>query len=186
MRIVETKVYDSNTGELLSERTNYGNVNGDGWLIVYRKAFAFLATHCDSAVTFKVFCLLCSRIETYDSSGVVCSRRWLMEKLNVSRKSVYSALEWLKKTGLIVETVNDGCSEFLVNPEFVTIGKNRSARALRFKELTNDDYVRRMCKIYGFPYPLPDGFDLPKEIAAADNDSLQVVSAGDTDLIRIE
>lgn len=169
MRVVETRILDANTGEIVSERTTYGNNNGSGWVIHYLKLSEVLARRCDSAVTFRVLHLLISRLNSYSSDeGIVCSRKWIQDSLNVSRKSVYNALQWLAANDIFVESVNDGCTEFFPNPEFITIGKNKRAREKRYKAIKSENYIRSQCLEHGLPYPLPNCLSLDDALELLD------------------
>ena len=65
--------------------------------------------------------------------GYSCSKTYLQEKLGISRKSVYNALKWLKEKFIIHEGRVDGQLEFMVNPEYVTIGINKKKRQKEWK-----------------------------------------------------
>ena len=52
----------------------------------------------------------------------------MREVLRVNRKTIYEALKWLEDNFLVVENRFDGQTEFMVNPEYITIGSDKSAR----------------------------------------------------------
>lgn len=186
MRVVKTEVLNSDTGEIISEKVTYGVNNGGGWVICYRKASEELASRCDSAITFRVFHLLVSRLDSYEVSGVVCTRRWLMETLHVSRKSIYTALQWLIANDFIIETERDGCSEFFFNPSKVTIGRDKSSREKRWRELKDLQAVRDKCLELGIPFPLPRGLTLDEIlIARSQAESLTPIEFDDGDLVIV-
>lgn len=183
MRVVKTEVLDSTTGELIAEKTSYGVNNGGGWIICYRKGAEILARRCDSAITFRVFHLLISRLDSYSAEGVVCSRKWLQDTLNVSRKSVYNALQWLIANDFLVETTRDGFSEFYFNPSYVTIGKNKSEREKRWLELKNEYAIKELCRVHGFPFPLPAGKTIEK-LLEEKYSAAGVLNSNDFELVR--
>lgn len=160
MRVVKTEVTDKDTGEIITTKTTYGTNNGSGWVVSYRKGSELLARKCDSLVTFKVYHLLISRLSNFETGGVVCSRKWLQEELGVSRKSIYNALQWLFANNFLVESEQDGFTEFYFNPEYVTIGKKKTERTRRWRELKEQNFIREQCKIHGLPFPLPRGVSL--------------------------
>lgn len=183
MRVVKTEVLDSTTGELIAEKTSYGVNNGGGWVICYRVGAEILARRCDSAVTFRVFHLLISRLDNYSTEGVVCSRKWLQDTLGVSRKSIYNALQWLIANDFLVETTCDGFSEFYFNPSYVTIGKNKTGREKRWAELKDEYATKVMCKVHGLPYPLPVGKTIEK-LLEEKYSAAGVLNSGDLELVQ--
>lgn len=183
MRVVKTEVLDSATGELIAEKTSYGVNNGGGWVICYRTGAEILARRCDSAVTFRVFHLLVSRLDSYSTEGVVCSRKWLQDTLNVSRKSIYNALQWLITNDFLVETTRDGFSEFYFNPSYVTIGKNKTGREKRWSELKDEYAIKELCRVHGLPFPLPAGKTIEK-LLAEKYSAVGALSSDDLELVR--
>lgn len=184
MRVVKTEVIDNDTGEIIAQKTTYGTNNGGGWVICYRKGSEILASRCDSSVTFRVFHLLISRLNSFEAEGAVCSRKWLQEKLGVSRKSIYNALRWLSANDFIVEAEHDGFSEFFFNPEFVTVGKKKTDREKRWCELKTLAFTREQCKIHGLPFPLPHGVTLEKALEQKYSfEKTDKVSIGDVNIL---
>ena len=183
MRVVKTEILDSTTGELIAEKTSYGVNNGGGWVICYRVGAEILARRCDSAVTFRVFHLLVSRLDSYSTEGVVCSRKWLQDTLNVSRKSIYNALQWLIANDFLVETTRDGFSEFYFNPSYVTIGKDKTGREKRWAELKVECATKELCRVHGLPFPLPTGKTVEKLLEEKYSTS-DVLNVGDLELVR--
>ena len=51
-----------------------------------------------------------------------------MAMLNIDRKTLYTALKYLEENVLVLETRIDGQSEFMVNPNYVTVGRDKKAR----------------------------------------------------------
>lgn len=166
MRVVKTEVLNSDTGEVVSEKISYGINNGSGWCIQHRKASEELALKCDSAITFRVYHLLVSMQENYGVSGVVCTKKFIQDKLGVSRKSVYTALEWLSDHDFLVEAQSGGCTEFFFNPSKLTIGRDKDSRVKHYKDLRKQARIRRRCKELGIPYPLPKNVELETLISA--------------------
>lgn len=166
MRVVKTEILNSDTGEVVSEKISYGINNGSGWCIQHRKASEELALKCDSAITFRVYHLLVSMQENYGVSGVVCTKKFIQDRLGVSRKSVYTALEWLSDHDFLVEAQSGGCTEFFFNPSKLTIGRDKDSRVKHYKDLRKQARIRRQCKEFGIPYPLPKNIALETLISA--------------------
>lgn len=160
MRAVETKIIDTNSGEIISEKITYGVNNGGGWVIQYRSASEELAVTCDSAITFKVFHLLLSLQENYGVSGVVCTKKFLQDKLCVSRKSIYSAVEWLCEHDFLVVNQKGGCTEYFFNPSKVTIGRDKDARLKHYRRLRRDMRIKKFCRDHNITVPIPPELNL--------------------------
>lgn len=60
--------------------------------------------------------------------GYRCSHKYLQQVLGLDRKSVYNAVAYLKEKFLLIETREDGTSEFMVNPNYITIGSDKKTR----------------------------------------------------------
>lgn len=156
MRVVKTEVYNSETGEVLSTRENYGVNNGTGWVVNYRAASLKIALECNSAVTFRVFHLLISMQENYEDKGVICTRKYIQDTLKISRKSVYNALSWLIQNDFLIETERVGCTEFLFNPSVVTIGREKDKRLRRWRALRDEFNKKESYRRYGYDAPIYD------------------------------
>lgn len=153
MRVVKTEVRDMETGELIHTRETYGTNNGNHWVIMYRSASDFMARHCVSAVTFRVFNLLVSLQENFEDRGVFCTRKWLQDTLNISRKSVYNALTWLIEKNILIVANTAGVTEFYFNPSFVTIGRDKARRMNRWRELRKAFVDDKIYEEYGYTSP---------------------------------
>lgn len=136
VQYVEVTKYDGN-GEIISEqRFKARNRNGSGYVLSYtEKMSEFIEKHSGGAVV-RIFVYLAHH-QQYGVDGVYgyrCSRKHLEQALGVDRKTVYSALTTLKGEFLVIETKVDGVSEFMVNPNYVTIGKDKASRVRVWNE----------------------------------------------------
>lgn len=123
-------VADKN-GEIISEKTRrVVRQNGSGFVLSYtEKMIDFIKKNSTPAV-IRVFLLLAHR-QGYGDNGMFgyrCSRKYLSEVLRITPKSVWSALDFLIDNFLVVENKFDGQTEFMVNPDYVTMGTNKQAR----------------------------------------------------------
>lgn len=128
---VQTIIYDSSTGEIQSDRTFTPiTKNGSGFVISYTaKMCDFIEKYSTGAVV-RLF-LYIAHHQNYGSDGVYgfrCSRSYLSKVLGLTPKTVYSALELLKDKFLVNELRINGSLEFMVNPDYVTIGSDRKDR----------------------------------------------------------
>lgn len=104
--------------------------NGSGFVISYtEKMIEFIEKH-EAASVVRMF-MYFAHNQQYGDGGIYgyrCARKHLEQILAVDRKTVYNALQTLKREFLVIETKSDGLSEFMVNPNYITIGKNKDAR----------------------------------------------------------
>ena len=126
----EVITYDSN-GEILSDvvRQPY-KPNGSGFVLSYTEKMCEFLEKTKQGATVRLF-LYIAHHQGYGNDGVFgyrCSHKFLHQVLNLDRKSVYNALAELKKDFLVNEIVVDGVSEFMVNPNYVTIGTDKKSR----------------------------------------------------------
>lgn len=127
---VEVARYDSN-GELISSNTFAAKrQNGSGFVISYTEKMSEFIAKTETPSVVRIFLYLAHN-QQYGTNGVFgfrCTRKHLEQALNITRKSVYSALMTLKNDFLVQETKIDGLSEFMVNPNYVTMGRDKQAR----------------------------------------------------------
>lgn len=147
---VEVARYDSN-GELISSNTfTAKHQNGSGFVISYTEKMSEFIEKNDVPSVVRIFLYLAHN-QQYGVNGVYgyrCTRKHLEQALNITRKSVYSALQKLKNDFLVQETKIDGLSEFMVNPNYVTMGRDKQARVrewnLRWERELKQQAARRL------------------------------------------
>lgn len=124
-----TTVIDKMTGEVLYDVTKLGrrSSNGRGWVIMYTEKVTNLLLKCPSYATFKVFTLLAMG-QQFEEKGMVTTKKAVQEKLEITKKTCIEAFKWLKENYIVNECKIDGHTEFMVNPNYVTVGRNRDKR----------------------------------------------------------
>ena len=125
--IKQTSIYDEGTGELVREVVTRGSPNGRGWVIVYTENVQELLLKCNSAATLKVFMFL-SVNQQFEERGFVTTKKAVQDKLGIDKKTCITAFNWLKENMVINEYRVNGCTEFMVNPRYVTVGRDKKAR----------------------------------------------------------
>lgn len=125
--IKQTSIYDEDTGELLREVVTKGSPNGRGWVMMYTDNVQELLLKCNSAATLKVFMLLAVN-QKFEERGYITTKQAVQEKLGITKKTCIEAFNWLKENMVINETRINGCTEFMVNPRYVTVGRDKKAR----------------------------------------------------------
>lgn len=125
--VKQTSIYDEGTGELIREVVTRGSPNGRGWVIVYTENVQELLLKCKSAATLKIFMYLAVN-QQFEERGFITTKAAVQEKLGIDKKTCICAFNWLKENMIINETRVNGCTEFMVNPRYVTVGRDKKAR----------------------------------------------------------
>lgn len=126
-RLTQIRTFDSETGELLSEKITSGSPNGKGFVMVYTDRTLDLISKCPSATTLKVFMLLAMN-QQYEERGYPTTKKAVQEKLHITKQTCLTAFKWLKENFIINEYKVDGVTEYMVNPAYVTVGRDKKKR----------------------------------------------------------
>ena len=129
-RYRQVTVTDKN-GDIISDVTRrVSRQNGSGFVISYTEKMIDFLKKVSTSATVRVFLLLAHR-QGYGDNGIYgyrCTRKYIGEVLGLTRKTVWSALDYLIDNFLVVENRFDGQTEFMVNPDYVTLGTNKQQR----------------------------------------------------------
>lgn len=123
----QTIVYDGDSGEVLSDTTRSGSGNGKGWVIMYTDKVNELVTKCKSAATLRIFMLLAAG-QQFEERGMVTTKKAVQEHLGIDKKTCIEGFKWLKDNMIINECKINGCTEFMVNPLYITVGRDKKKR----------------------------------------------------------
>ena len=121
----------STEGEIISESVyKPRSKNGSGFVISYTNKICEFLRKCSSASVVRLFMFVAHNQQwgQGDVWGYRCTRKHLSILLNLNRKTVYEAIEWLTVNEMIVETSEGHMREIMVNPLYITCGADRSAR----------------------------------------------------------
>lgn len=123
--------YDDN-GEVIADVTKKKSwQNGGGFVISYTEKMSEFLTKTSTGSVVRVFVYIAHH-QQYGVDGKTfgyrCSHKFLQQVLRLDKKTIYSALNVLKEEFLVNETKIDGQTEFMVNPNYVTIGTDKKAR----------------------------------------------------------
>lgn len=126
-RVIQTNVYQD--GALVSTKfAKAKGSNGKGWSIMYNDKVNELAMKCTSAATLRVFMLLATG-QQFDERGMITTKKAVQDKLGITKQTCLEAFKWLKQNFIINEyRTEGGYTEYMVNPEYVTIGKDKKKR----------------------------------------------------------
>lgn len=104
--------------------------NGSGFVLSYTEKMCEFLRKCSAGSHVRLFVYLAHN-QGYGDNGVFgyrCDRKVLMAMLGIDRKTLYRALQYLEENVLVLESKIDGQSEFMVNPNYVTVGRDKKAR----------------------------------------------------------
>lgn len=128
---VRTIKYDANGDVIVDSVRKNRSQNGGGFVISYTTKMCDFLLETRQGSTVRLFLYLAHN-QQYGTDGRTygyrCSHKYLQQVLQLDRKSVYNALSYLKEKFLVLESRVDGATEFMVNPNYVTIGTDKKAR----------------------------------------------------------
>ncbi len=123
----QTILYDGDSGEVLSDTTRAGSGNGKGWVIMYTDKINELVSKCTSGATLRVFMLLAAG-QQFEERGMITTKKAVQEHLKIDKSTCLEAFKWLKENMVINECKINGCTEFMVNPLYITVGRDKKKR----------------------------------------------------------
>ena len=59
---------------------------------------------------------------------MVTTKKAVQDKLGITKKTCIEAFKWLKQNFIINEYVVNGVTEYMVNPEYITVGRDKKRR----------------------------------------------------------
>ena len=135
--VKSVSVTDADTGEVIkSSETRQVSQNGSGFVISYTEKMCEFLQKVTQGSIVRLF-LYIAHHQNYGTDGIYgfrCTHRHLREALNMNRKTIYEGLQYLCDNYLIVENRFCGSPEFMVNPDYVTIGTDKKARQREWSE----------------------------------------------------
>lgn len=106
--------------------SQFESQNGDGWVIIYRESFEDFLLTAPDFTTAKIFGVLMTQQKF--EGGINTTKKAVADKIKVSYRSVIAGFNWLKENGYVKERKVNGQTEFLLNPDVTTCGKNKSKK----------------------------------------------------------
>lgn len=123
--------YDENGNVIADTVRKSRSQNGSGFVISYTAKMCDFVVKTTQGSIVRVFVYLAHNQQFGVDGrpfGCRCSHKFLQQLLGVDKKTIYNALKYLKDNFLVIETEESGQSEFMVNPDYVTIGTDKQAR----------------------------------------------------------
>ena len=158
----EVTLYDSDGQIIVSVFSRSRQRNGGGFVLSYtNKMSEFLeSTREGSYVRLFMYIAQHQQFGNDDTYGYRCSRRYLQKVMSLDRKTVYRALNYLKSNYLVHERVSNGVSEFMVNPQYITVGADKKARVREWNDRWQE--TNRTISLRRLPTPAPDPVAIEK------------------------
>lgn len=142
----QVRKFDMKTGEVLSDSLIYGSSNGGGWVIMYTDKVFKLLKECPSGATIRIFVFL-SMGQGFDNRGMSTTKKYVADQLGITKKTCLESFKWLKEHFIISETKINGQTEFMVNPDYVTVGRDKKARQAEWIRRWSGDTISIPAKI---------------------------------------
>lgn len=120
-KMTQITITDMGTGEVLTDKTIYGSRSKGGWIMVYQARGMELIANAPTPAVLKVFMYLAMG-QTFEG-GMKTTKAHVQEVLGLSKPTVINAFNWLKDNFIVHEWRVDGCAEFMINPQYVCVGK---------------------------------------------------------------
>ena len=118
-------IFNSETGEVIKNAVSSRSQNGDNWVIWYREALMTLTVDAP-LVAWKVLAALSSKQEF--EGGINTTKKAIADSVKISYDNVARGFKWLKENSYVKERKVNGQTQFLLNPNVTTCGKNRKAK----------------------------------------------------------
>lgn len=104
--------------------------NGSGWVISYTERMCDFLKKVTAGSCVRVF-LYIAHHQSYGHEGHYgfrCSHKHIQETLSLDKSTLWDALKYLKEHQLVNVSRIDGSVEFMVNPDYVTVGTDKKSR----------------------------------------------------------
>lgn len=144
----QTITYDSEGNILKRSAPHKISQNGSGFVISYTDKMLELLSSVTSPSALKIFLYIAHK-QGYGNPifGYRCTKKHLSEVLKIERTTVWDALNYLREKFLVLESVIDGQSEFMVNPSYITIGSDKKSRLREWSRRWEEHFKAKGGKI---------------------------------------
>lgn len=131
VKFVTTTLTDPN-GEVITQVTKvHKYANGSGFVISYTEKMCDFLIKVSTGSVVRVF-LYIAHHQNYGTDGRTfgyrCSHKYLQQVLRMDKSTLWDALKYLKDNYLVHVGKVEGYNEFMVNPDYVTIGQDKKGR----------------------------------------------------------
>lgn len=128
---MHTILTDKNGEVVVEHLKQIKSSNGGGFVISYTEKMCDFIASCKTGSVVRVFVYLAHH-QGYATDGETfgyrCSHKYLQTVLGIDRSTLWDALKYLKEKFLVHVAHINGQYEFMVNPNYVTIGRDKATR----------------------------------------------------------
>lgn len=127
-----TTTLTNREGEIITQVTKtHKYANGSGFVISYTEKMCDFLIKVSTGSVVRVF-LYIAHHQNYGTDGKTfgyrCSHKYLQQVLRMDKSTLWDALKYLKDNYLVHVGKVEGYNEFMVNPDYVTIGQDKKGR----------------------------------------------------------
>lgn len=145
-KLVTTTITDVD-GEIIYSTTRAKKyLNGSGFVISYTERMSEFLTKVTTGSVVRVF-LYIAHHQNYGTDGKTfgyrCSHKYLWQVLRMNRATLWDALKYLRDNYLVHVGKVEGYTEFMVNPDYVTIGQDKKARRAEWNRRWAETFKRQ-------------------------------------------
>lgn len=142
-----TMTYTDENGELLSSVTKTKKYqNGGGFVISYTEKMCDFLAKVTTGSVVRVF-LYIAHNQNYGTDGKTfgwrASHKYLQNILRMDKSTLWEALKYLKDNYLVHVGKVEGYTEFMVNPDYITIGQDKKTRRQEWNRRWQETLSRR-------------------------------------------
>lgn len=131
IKYVTTTLTDENGEVVYSSTRQKKYANGSGFVISYTEKMCEFLTKVSTGSVVRTF-LYIAHHQNYGTDGKTfgyrCSHKYLRQVLRLNKSTLWDALKYLRENYLVHVGKVEGYVEFMVNPDYVTIGQDKKAR----------------------------------------------------------
>ena len=147
---MHTTLTDKN-GEVVAEHVApIKSSNGSGFVISYTEKMSDFIASTRAGSVVRVFVYLAHH-QNYAADGETfgfrCSHKYLQTVLGLDRSTLWDALKFLKEKYLVHVAKINGQYEFMVNPNYVTIGRDKASRVVEWNKRWNQTLLSQNRKL---------------------------------------
>lgn len=141
VRYKQTIGYDAEGNVLYDNLARPRSQNGSGWVISYSDKVCEFLRKVTAGSTVRVFMYIAHH-QSYGQDGHYgyrCSHKHIQETLGLDKSTLWDALHYLKEHQLVNVSRIDGSYEFMVNPDYITVGSDKKSRYRAWYERLGQD-----------------------------------------------
>ena len=119
--------------------------NGVGFMLCYMSNIDSIVSNVKQPSILRVLLHIACH-QQYGNDGIFgyrCSKIHLQDTLGIQAATLWSALKWLEENFIIKEKLINGQSDFMISPDYVTIGKEKKKRVKEWNRRCAE-YIRQL------------------------------------------